>query len=173
MKEEILNLKIRKNKNYINLMSGFGYEEKHKEIYDDLLRKTGKGFFEFKKDIHVLAAIIGFNLYSKKLEIIKNYELKALNVLDADYTEYYHLIYSVALSFDDNIAKTLSSKNIVKIFNQCAALGIDKLKDILNKDNEGYTQNFEDFLENPEDFLENMFDKEKEINELIENSNWS
>ncbi|MGL5624564.1 hypothetical protein, partial [Cetobacterium sp.] len=90
-----------------------------------------------------------------------------------DYSEYYHLIYSVALCLNNNIEDILDNKKIVDIFNKCASLGIEKLKEILTKDKDGYMRNLEDFLENPAEFLgENMFDpekKEKEINDIMNN----
>ncbi|MGL5569431.1 MAG: hypothetical protein ACRDB9_09340 [Cetobacterium sp.] len=170
MREDILTLNIRGTGKYINIMSGFGYSDEDKEIYDEIY---SQGFFEFKKDIHILAAVIGFNLYSSNLEEIKNYKLKPINILQVDYSEYYHLIYSIAISLEDKIEETISLQDIVEKINKCAALGIKKLEEILTEDNENYIRNFEDFLEYPERSLKKMFDREKEINEVIESSNWS
>ncbi|MBM6876137.1 hypothetical protein, partial [Fusobacterium mortiferum] len=76
-------------------------------------------------------------------------------------------IYSVALSLNNDIKDVLNNSRIVEIFNKCAGLGIIKLKEILTKDSDGYIRNFEDFLEQPEEFLEVMYDRDKEINEIM------
>lgn len=168
--EEIFEEKIRKRREVTNELNGFGYEKKYEEIYNEFFKETGDGFFETKKDILVLAAIIGFHLYSKQLNKIENYKLdkngfKTLSPVD--FTEYYHLIYSVALSLNNDIKDVLNNNRVVDIFNKCAGLGIIRLKEILTKDNDGYIRNFEDFLQQPEEFLEIMYDREKEINEII------
>lgn len=169
--EEIFEEEIRRRREVTNELNGFGYEKKYEEIYNEFFKETGDGFFETKKDILVLAAIIGFHLYSKQPNKIENYKLdkngfKTLSPVD--FTEYYHLIYSVALSLNNDIKDVLNNNRVVDIFNKCAGLGIIRLKEILIKDNDGYIRNFEDFLEQPEDFLETMYDREKEINEIIE-----
>lgn len=168
--EEIFEEKIRRRREVTNELNGFGYEKKYEEIYNEFFKETGDGFFETKKDILVLAAIIGFHLYSKELNKIENYKLdkngfKTLSPVD--FTEYYHLIYSVALSLNNDIKDVLYNNKIVDIFNKCASLGIIKLKEILTKDNDGYIRNFEDFLEQPEESLETMYDREKERNEIM------
>ncbi|MGL5982581.1 MAG: hypothetical protein ACRCZR_04565 [Cetobacterium sp.] len=162
---------LRKRRVVTNELSGFGHEKKHDDIYNELLEERGDGFFETKKDIQVLSALIGFNLYSSQPKKIINYKLEKggfRGLSPVDFSEYYHLIYSVALSLNDNIEDILDNKKIVDIFNNCASLGIEKLKEILNKDKEGYIRNFEDFLEHPEDFLENIFDGEREKREVKE-----
>ncbi|MGL6169195.1 MAG: hypothetical protein ACRC0Y_13005 [Fusobacteriaceae bacterium] len=161
---------LRKRREVSNELGGFGYEKKFDDIYNELLISIA-GFFETKKDIHVLAALIGFNLYCNYPKKIQEYKLekngfKALSPVN--FSEYYHLIYSVVLSLNNNIEDILDNKKIVDIFNNCASLGIEKLKEILTKDKEGYIRNFEDFLEHPENFLENMFDGKKEEREVEE-----
>ncbi|MGL6101514.1 MAG: hypothetical protein ACRC0G_18090 [Fusobacteriaceae bacterium] len=171
--EELFQEELRKKREIGNELNGFGYEKKFEYIYNELLSQTGNGFFEFKKDIQVLAALIGFNLYSNQPKKVENYKLEKIGfkpLSPVDFSEYYHLIYSVALSLNNDIENILDNKNIVEIFNKCAGLGIEKLKEILIKDKEGYIRNFEDFLENPEIFLENMYDgkrEEREINEVM------
>ncbi|MGL5051480.1 MAG: hypothetical protein ACRC5W_04155 [Cetobacterium sp.] len=162
---------LRKRREVSNELSGFGHEEKYDGDYNELLEERGDGFFETKKDIHVLAALIGFNLYCNYPKKIKEHKLqkKDFKVLSpVNFSEYYHLIYSVVLSLNNNIEDILDNKKIVDIFNNCASLGIEKLKEILTKDKEGYIRNFEDFLEHPEDFLENIFDGEREKREVKE-----
>ncbi|MGL5936098.1 MAG: hypothetical protein ACRCZI_10825 [Cetobacterium sp.] len=169
--EDLFQEELRKRREVSNELSGFGHEKKYDEIYNELLSERGDGFFDTKKDINVLAALIGFNLYSNKPKEIRNHKLEKdgfRNLVPVDFTEYYHLIYSVVLSLNNNIEDILENKTIVSIFNNCASLGIKKLRDILTKDKDGYIRNFEDFLENPEEFLENMFDGQREEKEVKE-----
>lgn len=169
--EEIFEVEIRKRREVTNQLNGFGYEKKYEEIYNEFFKDTGDGFFEMKKDIMVLAAIIGFNLYAKNPNRIEKYKIDKNDfkpLSPVDFTEYYHLIYAVAISLNNNIEDGLNNSKVVEIFNKCAGLGIMKLKEILTKDNESYIRNFEDFLENPEDFLEEMYDRDREINEIMD-----
>ncbi|MCQ8211204.1 hypothetical protein NON08_01300 [Cetobacterium somerae] len=168
---ELFQEEIRKRREVSNELNGFGYEKEFDNIYNELLNQRGDGFFDTKKDIYVLAALIGFNLYSNQPLKIEKHSLvkKEFRPLSpVDFSEYYHLIYSVALSLNNSIEDILDNKRIVDIFNNCASLGIEKLKEILTKDGEGYIRNFEDFLESPENFLENMFDEEREEREINE-----
>lgn len=168
--EKIFEEEFRRRREVTNELNGFGYEKKYEDIYNEFFKETGDGFFETKKDILVLAAIIGFHLYSKQSNKIENYKLEKNNfklLSPVDFTEYYHLIYSVALSLNNDIKDVLNNSRIVEIFNKCAGLGIIKLKEILTKDSDGYIRNFEDFLEQPEEFLEVMYDRDKEINEIM------
>lgn len=172
--DELFQEEIRKRREVNNELSGFGHEKEFDNIYNELLNQRGEGFFETKKDIYVLAALIGFNLYSNQPQAIEKHSLvkKEFRALvPVDFSEYYHLIYSVVLSLNNNIEDILDNKRIVDIFNNCASLGIEKLKEILSKDGDGYIRNFEDFLENPEEFLEDMYDdkrEEREINEVMD-----
>ncbi len=169
--EDLFEEELRKRRKMINELNGFGHEKKYDEIYNELLSQRGEGFFETKKDILVLAALIGFNLYSNKPEIIEKKVLEKKdfkNLMPVDFSEYYHLIYSVMLSLNNRIEDILDDKRIVDIFNNCASLGIEKLKEILTMDKEGYIRNFEDFLENPENFLEDMYNPDREIRERNE-----
>ncbi|MDX8335218.1 hypothetical protein [Candidatus Cetobacterium colombiensis] len=170
---EVFQEEIRQRRKKLSEISGFGYEKKYDEIYNELTKQMGYGFFETKKDVLVLAGMIGFNLFSSKSKKIENHKLERTEfrqLSPVDFSEYYHLIYSVALSLNNNIEDILDNKRVVDIFNNCASLGIDKLFEILKKDGDGYVRNFEDFLESPEEFLEDMFDEkreEREINEAI------
>lgn len=169
--EDLFQEELRKRREVGNKLEGFGHEKDYDGIYNELLSQRGEGFFILKKDIHVLAALIGFNLYSNQPKKIENHRLDKVGfrpLSPVDYSEYYHLIYSVALSLNNNIEDILDNKKIVDIFNNCASLGIEKLRDILTKDKDGYIRNFEDFLESPEDFLEGMFDGEREEREVRE-----
>ncbi|MGL5904136.1 MAG: hypothetical protein ACRCZO_15755 [Cetobacterium sp.] len=169
--EDLFQEELRKRRREDKELIGFGHEKNYDGIYNELLSQRGDGFFVLKKDIHVLAALIGFNLYSNQPKKIGNHKLDKVgfkSLSPVDYSEYYHLIYSVALSLNNNIEDILDNKKIVDIFNNCASLGIEKLRDILTKDKEGYIRNFEDFLENPEEFLEDMFDGEREEREVRE-----
>lgn len=177
MDEDILlkkhrNQKIREEK-YVYELDKFGYEDKYEKDYEQLCKETGKGFFETKKDIQVLAAVIGFNLYSDNPNKIKNYKLEKIKYLTpVNYTEYYHLIYSIAISLEEDTKVILESSNVVEIFNKCSALGMPKLKEILFSEGDTILGNFQEFIENPEKFLEKIYDKEKQINDAIKNSNW-
>lgn len=154
--ESILAEENRKRNKVSNLLDGFGYEKNYEEHYNNLVKATGFSFFETKKDVQVVAALIGFNLNCNNLDKIKNYTLKSkLSKLSpVDYSEYYHLIYSVSLCID---SENIDNDTIVQNFNKCASLGIEKLIEILDRDGEGHIRNFEDFLMSPQDFLEDMF----------------
>lgn len=171
--EELLQGELRKRREVVNELSGFGHEKKYDEIYNELTKQVGFGFFETKKDLLVLAGMIGFNLYSNMPQTIEKCVLEKKDfraLAPVDFSEYYHLIYAVALSLNNSIEDILDNKRVVDIFNKCASLGINKLYEILKKDGEGYIRNFEDFLESPEEFLENMYDgkrEEREVNEAL------
>lgn len=164
---------LRVRREVTNELSGFGHEKKYDDIYRELTKQTGFGFFETKKDLFILAGMIGFNLYSEIPQTIEKHilEKKEFRPLSpVDFSEYYHLIYAVALSLNNSIEDILDNKRVVDIFNKCASLGISKLYEILKKDGEGYIRNFEDFLENPNNFLESIYDgkrEEREINEVM------
>lgn len=162
-----------KEEKYIYELDKFGYEEKYEDIYNMLWKETGKGFFETKKDIQVISAVIGFNLYSETPEKIKNYKLEKIKYLSpVNYSEYYYLAYSIAISLEDDIKEIFNLSDVVNIFNKCSALGMPKLKEILFSEGDTILGNFEEFIDNPEKFLEQIYDKDKKISESIENSNW-
>lgn len=177
MIEDILLKKHRNQKSkeekYVYELDKLGYEEKYEEDFKKLCKETGKGFFETKKDIQVLAAVIGFNLYSDTPDKIKNYKLEKIKYLTpVNYTEYYHLIYSIAISLEEDTKIILNLSDVVDIFNKCSALGMPKLKEILFSEGDTILGNFQEFIENPEKFLEKIYDKEKQISEVIKKSNW-
>lgn len=150
-------------------LDGFGYEKKYEDIYNNLIAQTGDGFFDQKKDILILAAVIGFNLYSKNPSNIEQHKLdkKDFKILSpVDFSEYYHIIYGIIISLNDDIKDIFDNNKIVDTINKCGSLGIVKLNDILTQDRESYIRNFEDFLERPEEFLINMFDREKQDREI-------
>lgn len=152
-------------------LDGFGYEAKYNNIYDELFSRTGDGFFETKKDILILAAVIGFNLYCDSPSTIERHKPTKADfkkLTPVDFSPYYHIIFGIIISLDDDIKNIFDDNRTVDIINKCASLGIEKLNEILTQDKESYIRNFEDFLENPQVFLMNMFDRERKDEEIKE-----
>ncbi|MGL5204410.1 MAG: hypothetical protein ACRDA0_12605 [Cetobacterium sp.] len=165
-----------KDNRYIYELDKFGHEEKYDDDYKQLCKETGVGFFETKKDIQVLAAMIGFNLYHKYPDKIINYKLDKMRYLTpVNYTEYYHLAYSVSICLEEDTKIILETSKVVDIFNKCSALGMPKLKEILFADGGTILENYQDFIQDPLAFLEEVFDPESEVREIqnsMEKSNW-
>lgn len=165
-----------KDNRYIYELDKFGHEEKYDDDYKQLCKETGVGFFETKKDIQVLAAMIGFNLYHKYPDKIKNCKLDKMRYLTpVNYTEYYHLAYSVSICLEEDTKIILETSKVVDIFNKCSALGMPKLKEILFADGGTILENYQDFVQDPSAFLEDIFDPESEVREIqnsMEKSNW-
>lgn len=180
MIEELELKKYRKQKskddNYIYELDRFGHEEKYDDDYKVLCKETGRGFFETKKDIQVLAAMIGFNLYHKYPDKIKDYKLEKMRYLTpVNYTEYYHLAYSISICLEGDAKIILDTSKVVDIFNKCSALGMPKLKEIVFAEGGTILENYQDFIEDPHAFLEDSFNPDREVTEIQENmkeSNW-
>ena len=146
--------------------NAIGYENKFKEDYDYLTKNTGDGFFVNKKDILVIAALIGFNNYS--FDKIEKYKLekKDFKNLNVKFDEYHSIIFSIAICHKKSSEVVVNKNEVSDIFNKCAGIGMEKFKEIILNDDGSIMMNFEDFIGNPEEYI-NLFDDEKEKNVVL------
>lgn len=165
-----------KNK-YNNLEIGIiGYENKYFDKYEELSnRNISGGHFIDKKDIMALSAIIGRHYFSNNdiLNFKLEDEQKNLKILsNVDFSEYYGLIFSIALSVKNDLNIIFEKTEISKIFNNCAAIGFPKMLEIIEKKGFSIIENYEELLDEPREVLEKIYELEKNELEILEEAKW-
>lgn len=140
------------------------YSREYEEFYGELTREGGDGgFFKHKKDIFIVAMLIGFK---NKYKVELNRKIAVQFTADWSEENYDTIIYSVALAATGSTDILKDEEEMIKIAEDYAAGGIELLHRKMKKVGKTNLEWFEDIL--IEDYTE-YERRDREVNELIEN----
>jgi len=131
------------------VFNNIGYYQQYE---GDLDRLMDNKFFQDKKDVLVLSAVLSFKEITR--DTVDNTKLKVTKKLNnVKFDEYAAIIYGIAIAHSKDAAVVTDEKKVVEIFNKYANLGFEKLYKIITDTNGSAISNLEALIANPDNFI--------------------